>query len=352
MRYWRSLAPERRFGLTLLVMLVGGVLAGEVLLRLVAAETVDARPVGRVLEAVMERDPETNRPRLIAGAAIGDIAINRHGFRGPDTQPAAAEGTQRIALLGASWLFNPHVGNDQTIAAHLAHALAETGGDTCRVEVINAALPSAGLDDMRQRFSRDLAAFAPDLVVAAPINLLLDLRDHVTEPTPAAPTPIFDWVVETSLLARAANRFRTRMTRARAVLSAEAPVAVDLEAAVATFAARLAALREEVSATGAELVLLEAGGRLREDYATQDPEDLARFVRGLTPGLNVGQTMAARAAFNSALAAEGSVVGNVFSGIPANARHFVDGVHMTRHGTALAGAALAKIVAPHVPGCS
>jgi hypothetical protein len=70
----------------------------------------------------------------------------------------------RVALLGDSYTFGEHVPYEKTWAHHLDQAL----GSTC--QVLNFGVGGYGIDQMYLRYTKDVRAWSPDIVILAFIN--------------------------------------------------------------------------------------------------------------------------------------------------------------------------------------
>src|SRR5262245_53330218 len=90
------------------------------------------------------------------GSASSDIHINSLGLRGPDFSGVKE---QRVLLLGDSFTFGSGVGDDDTFAARLDHALGVKG------IAVNGGQPGYGVFQMEGTLRRVGARVRPTVVV-------------------------------------------------------------------------------------------------------------------------------------------------------------------------------------------
>ncbi len=160
---------------TKLGLAVGATLLGLLVAEVVARFALGDRFVfgahtGLPLTQVGRHDPLygwTNRPDLktwIVARRFGydfdyHVQLNSHGMRGPEIERARAGGKFRVLLLGDSVTWGWGVNDDETYASILCR---ELGPD---VEVVNAAVPGWGTDQVSMWLEREGGGWAPDLVV-------------------------------------------------------------------------------------------------------------------------------------------------------------------------------------------
>jgi lysophospholipase L1-like esterase len=106
--------------------------------------------------------------RLAPGSsgAVGGAPVraNSAGYRGPERERAKAPGLFRIALLGDSMTFGWGVRDDETFAARLEEKL-RAARPADRWEVDNFAMIGFNTAQAAEAYLRDVAAYAPDLVL-------------------------------------------------------------------------------------------------------------------------------------------------------------------------------------------
>lgn len=109
------------------------------------------------------------------------VTINAQGLRGTrEHDPAAAEGTTRVLLLGDSCAFGEEVHDEQTVARYLERR-------TFGLEVLNFGVHGYGLGQMVLRLEEEGLRFAPDHVVVlllVPGDLDRDVRAEYVHPKP------------------------------------------------------------------------------------------------------------------------------------------------------------------------
>ena len=108
------------------------------------------------------------RPDHVSLGEQQRIAANRHGLRSPDIPEHAADGTYRIAVLGASTVMGAFAArNELTFPALLEAELNRAGGPR-RYEVINAGIAGLTLAEQAQLFDRLVSRFRPNLTIVYP----------------------------------------------------------------------------------------------------------------------------------------------------------------------------------------
>jgi lysophospholipase L1-like esterase len=118
------------------------------------------------------------RPRAGARVAGADrqVTINRWGFRGRDLAMVKPHGALRVAAIGDSITFGMEAEDDESVwVSRLAERLREPLGPT-PIEAINAAVPGYTLALSAERLLRDVAPFAPDIVIV--LQTATDIAAH------------------------------------------------------------------------------------------------------------------------------------------------------------------------------
>jgi hypothetical protein len=87
------------------------------------------------------------------------VRLNSHGMRGPEIERTPTDGKFRVLLLGDSVTWGWGVDDDETYASILRQKL---GPD---VDVVNAAVPGWGTDQVSMWLEREGEGWAPDLVL-------------------------------------------------------------------------------------------------------------------------------------------------------------------------------------------
>ena len=102
------------------------------------------------------------------------MRVNARGARGPERDRERGEGVVRILLFGASSVFGEFVGDEQTVAARLEHALADAvraaHGEAARVEVWNFGTSAYNLAQMSRLARQRVRELPADLVVVMGSN--------------------------------------------------------------------------------------------------------------------------------------------------------------------------------------
>jgi lysophospholipase L1-like esterase len=199
-----SPASRRIIALAVLTVIVVGLLASELLVRLLlphnGPETFRTFSLGYA-PAVFTRSRLEPVGRLVhvdGGKAWGTkpadapsdhvYHINALGFRGPPFAASKPSGTTRVFVLGGSAVFDQNVSDDSAAPGNSwpnrAESLLRARG--FRVEVINAGIPAHASADAVGRMVTELWLYQPDVVVLySGWNDLKNFRG--AEISPAAP---------------------------------------------------------------------------------------------------------------------------------------------------------------------
>lgn len=96
------------------------------------------------------------------------VAVNSHGYRGPEWPVAKPAGTVRIALIGDSHAFGFGVAFHDTVGEVLARALSARTERRC--EVLNFGIPAHNSRQQLATLEHRALPFGPDLVVVLPCD--------------------------------------------------------------------------------------------------------------------------------------------------------------------------------------
>jgi lysophospholipase L1-like esterase len=119
--------------------------------------------------------PYVLRPGLVTTLVGVPVRLNHLGFRGPELPQKPTPGVPRVLLVGDSIVFGWRVAEDETLAAHLARALATADRAT---EVINAGVPGWDARSEVRWLETVGLGLGPDVVVVG-----TSLNDYDPPPT-------------------------------------------------------------------------------------------------------------------------------------------------------------------------
>ena len=306
------------------------------------------------------------------GAHFEKWSINRSGFRGPEVERIAPDGSIRIAVLGASETFGLFESDGREYPARLRSVLDSISPD--RFEVVNVSMAGLGLPTMAVYFRDFVAPFSPDLVVIYPSP---SFYLEVEPPQPLGPRrqppvgerhfgavsrlgDLLPEVPESRLRAKVRlllRRFVPQQIQSlvrRAQLSHSRRLqdpgwiwdSVPSERMEAFYDDLLGLVRE-IEATGADAVLVTHTNRLRKptmDYSAAD-EHHALALLTMYPRANAEILASVDDAANEIMRriseSEGVSLIQVDGEIPASGQYFADYAHFTDEGADL----MARIIA-------
>lgn len=277
------------------------------------------------------------------------VGTNAYGMRGPERGPEKARGVRRALFLGDSVVFGLALADEATLPVQLEHELAS--GGSARVEVLNAAVCGWSTWQELRYLQAEGERWQPDLVLLGFVLNDVTERYELTrfggatqgpQLAYAAPDGWRAWLGESGVFL-AAHELHLR--RERRALEQRMPprvrpyhVILDSDAEPVQAAWRqvlpeLDALREWCRARAIPLVLVVIPYALQLDDPQQDAPQwiLDGFARRRELA-----TLDLLPVFAATAAAEGG-----------RAALFLDGVHLTERGSALAAREIARFLREH-----
>jgi hypothetical protein len=325
-------------GLVIIGVFWGGLLAGELALRLMTqAKFGLATTAERSSRFYVEAD--TGLRRIRPNGQMGKIRINNLGFRGPDVTLAKAPDTLRIAFLGASTTFDSEIPRDDGVwTVQTAAALQRAAGESCRVEPVNAGQPAYSLRQVATLYRHHVAPLKPDLVVFMPGDMNHRLDDVAeAQGLPTDPPPP-SWLAGRSALMALIEKNYTTIQLQRSALSRAGKVKVVPSDVAAPFEPALRDFARDLRAAGTPLALVTGPSRIRAGQSDEEKVKAAVSAVFYMPYIAIDDMIAVRAAFNDVTRRvareEGAMLVAAEDAIPADGRHFVDSQHFTEAGAA------------------
>nr|WP_229499325.1 AMP-binding protein [Pseudoduganella ginsengisoli] len=254
------------------------------------------------------------------------FVINSQGLRSPEIPAGLAPDELRIAVIGASAVAGEYaVTNDETFPALLQEQLRQQQPRRT-VNVVNAGIEGAGVNDLVMLAERVVAPLHPTAAVIYPgmndLSLICKTpvtRKHEGLPAPEAP----DWIMTSVLIAKNAMMLRERPARVAAFNLQErfpSDYSANLERAVATLRAKGIPPMLMTVARGF------AGGN----------SELARSALYYAPCLDEQRLVELSNMFNDAIRSTGQrldvPVLDLASVMQGGSRYFVDSSHFTQEG--------------------
>lgn len=341
--------PTRRWeiltGLVILGLFWGGLLAGELALRLFTeARFGIATTVERSAKFYIE--PETGLRRIRPNVQMGRIRVNNMGFRGPDIAAAKPMGTLRMAFLGASTTFSAEVPDGRTWPELTGRALQRAAGDSCRIEVINAGQPGYTMQRVRTLWTQHVAPLRPDLVLMMPGDVDANLEKVAEAQGIATTVRRPSWLARHSALMALLEKNFVTIRLQRNALSRDGKISLDPAQAAAPFELALRDFVRTIAGSGATVALITPPSRLRASQSDEEKVEAGVTAVYFMPYVALDDLIAARDAYNAATRDVARQEGTILVGdedrIPADERHFVDSAHLTAAGSAVQAARVAE----------
>jgi len=348
MRGWSERRLEVTFGAGLLVLVVAGFAAGEGAARVYDALRGPAwLTVWNALLYEKTAADGTVVTRIRPNVTVGDIRINRHGFRGPDIPIDKPRDTIRLSFVGDSVLFNADFEQEYMIATRTAAILAERA-PACRFDHFTAAIPASSIDELAQFVASEAQTFDPDVYVLLTGSSSNALERHAeTDAAQVYVRDSFFWESHSSLWAKLARAFhlthQERMSRRRppATDAQLAEIAVTLEASAARMAAAVGTVptlaigyRRQLRNDQPLEMQMNFTRRIRTETANLGPADIARLTDHIVQSMK-------RAADR-----HGWTFIDPIAGIDPIDENFFDSSHFSRQGIDILSGDIAEALIP------
>ncbi len=322
--------------------------------------TWGAPPWGHYSHALLLTIDELG-PHCRFGARFERWRVNSHGFRGPETTMQKPEKVTRIIVIGASETFGLYESPEKEFPAQLGQMLelAEPG----RYEVLNAGC--AGMTQPRfiHYYRVWLTKFKPDIVIyyPTPASYLWTIpptTDLVTRKGPPARLPEtirLKRKTKTALLGflpvalkrhgrelRARRRHRKHLRKVGWVWEETPPERIAL------FEEHLTALVEEITGSGARMILGTHAHRFPEkrDAWTATDETLMAAWRRHHPATTERILLEMEDGTNEAVRRLGGRLGvpviDLAADVPRKGTHFADFSHFTDRGAEIVARKIAQ----------
>jgi len=280
-------------------------------------------------------DTQTGVRRLAANTTFrGDehvVRTNALGLRGPDIAPEPADNDLRIAVTGASSIYGAEAArNADTIPTRLQRALQERL-EGREVEVINAGVPGARIDDIRRLLTQVVLPLRPDIVIFYPgfqqISAACGRREGPSrQSAPWVSLP--DWSLVYDLTVK-----NTRFLREKPGIK---PVQPPPEYDPSNYRQTLKRLAEEVELAGAELFLATGARGYRQGLDAAENRALARNTLNFADCLTPNSLIAATRLFNNVIREVATKqtlqLIDLSARIPGGWSYFADGNHFNDAG--------------------
>lgn len=288
----------------------------------------------------LTEDPETGLTIPTPGTEVGPIAINSHGFRGPEIEMPKPDGRLRLAFLGGSTTFCAEASSVEAtwpalVAAELAAAHPEVS-----VDWINAGAAGYNTEQSLINLQLRVAPFEPDVlfVYHATNDLTHDSRILAAEEglydlDNAESSGLGDVLLTWHLIEK-----NLRFEKRKGATAART-LEFDPRELSAPFRARLTALLEACREVAAVVVVPTFSHRARRDQSPEEAREACGSSLYYMPFMSIEGLLEGFEEYNRVIRdvarEEGVVLVEGEHSIPGDARHFKDSVHFVDAGCRL-----------------
>ncbi|WP_306118253.1 MULTISPECIES: hypothetical protein [unclassified Roseitalea] len=350
-RSWRERQVEVAFGAGLMLVVVLGFAAGEMLARVHHANAIAGRDFDWMSVMVqMEREDPAGPMRFPRGSNVDGLRFNALGLRGPDVPRPKPDDTVRLAFVGDSKLVNGEFAEQEMIAARTA-ALLQAGHRTCRFDHVTVAGPAYTIEDLAYLIDTEVGALEADIYIVLVGATRDALTVHARDARDGGYMAQYPFLGHYSVLWDKLSRaFHLRRQARFAAQRGPLPklegdrIATALDAPLA---------RLDAAMGDAPVLAVGYRGRMR---AGQSDAELARSTRQIrmeTRKLGARDFVALNAAIvnaqRRAAARHGWAFADPIMTIAGTEENFIDSAHFSRKGIALFSRELAGLLAPMLP---
>ncbi len=318
---------------------------------------------GRSLSYALDRFPSTRLIPQDVETSGGGVYVNHRGLRGDEILEVRPSKLARVLVLGGSQVFDL-VGN---WPEKLETAL-EDRALPIDVDVLNAGVPGHSTNESVEKLVSDLWTLGPDVIVLCQTwnDTKYLHRVSYSQPVrglpPEAPEPWFpDWRIHPSgidrLLTSSALYRNFRWAWARSLYPEEGLASLratgrdeeSIAMGLSQFRLNLSVIAAAAESIGAKLVLCKQARLLTAD-GSGDSQTMARDYgsrnTGLTPDALVRAFDACDHVIEEVAAKSNAVVVDMDSEMTGHGDYFVDGIHFSEAGAAMAAKLAASAIAP------
>lgn len=285
---------------------------------------------------------EDSRLRIpVPNGEFGPIRINSMGYRSPEIAMPKADGTLRIAFLGASTTYCAEVSSNEAawpslVIDDLRAVMPETN-----IDFVNAGVPGYSVSTSLRNLQHRVAKLQPDVIViyhaindmsANSFNLAknLGITSERTERTMAWPSKfsLLWYLVEKNLMVIASQR-ASQDTDEKLIFD---PIELS-----APFVTDLTDLVQGSKQVAESVVLVTFSARIRHSQTESERTESAVTSLYYSPYMTTDGLIKAFDAYNESIrsvaAEEGVLLIEAAASIPGDSAHFHDSVHFTDAGS-------------------
>lgn len=335
-------------GIVILMVIWGGLLAGEMGLRVIQRSKFGIATTVERSEQFYT-DPATKLRLMHPNQMLGRIRINNLGFRGPDVPVEKPPRTLRIAFLGSSTTYDAYADEQRNWPARVVAMLKNRFGTSCEVDFVNAGMPGFGTRQTRLLYQAKIRPLSSDVVIFMPGDInqnLAKLAENRGLETFAEPS---DWLTRNSVLYALVSKNVRVLKLQRSAFVKRGKLDFDLNDALAPFEDQVAQLTNEVQEDGALLNLVTVSSQVRAGQTNERKVKAAITALYYMPYILIDDLIRTRDAYNAHLQRFGEkrnlVVIGKENAIPADSVHFYDSLHFLPPGSELNAARIVDALA-------
>ena len=329
---------ELATGFLIIGIMVGGWGVGEALLRLLQrGQFGTAADVER--SAQFYHDQQTSLRLPVPNSTEGKIHINSLGFRSPEIPVPKPPGTVRLAFLGSSTTYGPHVDNASTWP-HLVTQAIQAAYPTCRVDYINAGVPGFSSPRILTYYRAYVSKLEPDIVILLPTDTSVALsnlarRKHVHTGLPVQPS----WLAQHSELWAKLEKDVQVIKLQRAAFFPQGKLTFTYEELAAELRPVLEAIAAQVTQDQHLLAVATVGEQLRAGQDRKEQRRAASTALYLMPFMSIPGLLKAGQYYNEVIAgvarASNAILIEGHEQIPGTPVYYADGSHFKPAGSRL-----------------
>jgi lysophospholipase L1-like esterase len=277
----------------------------------------------------------------LAGERTGTIAINSHGFRGPEFSVPKPPGMIRLAFLGASTTFCAEVSSNEAAWPHLVWQALEDRFPGAQLDYVNGAFPGYTVDSSTKNLRHRIRPLEPDVIVLYEgVNDLSRETRRLAEQQGILRGNVDDdnflgrWWLTWSLV----EKNLRLLARQRNATQEDAPhIRFDPREISSGFRTRLTALVRDAQQVAPLVAVATFSQKVRAGQSPEQQVHNSATHLYYMPFLAVNDIVRTFAEYNRVIrevAAEtGALLIENENDIPADDEHFRDSVHFTDEGS-------------------
>ena len=323
-------------GLIVLALLFGGLLGGEVFLRLEERARFGEDQAVVEKSSLFIRDEHTGLRRANPGIESGKIRISRQGFRGPDLVEEHTSKRVTIAFLGHSTTFDAYAGETENWP-YLVTQLLQQQLQGCTVDFINGAVPGFGPRHMLEYFHAYVEQYAPDITFVLTGSYNADLDDQAQQQGYHVFQSEQEWLDQYSLLLRKIRKNAEIIQIMRSAFNETNKLQPDWRQLENASKQWLEKMATQLKDAGTAVVFITIASRIRQDLPETEQLAAARSQLYYIPYVTIPTLIKVRELYNETIIATAQKFDTLLvadaDSIPPTNDYFIDSSHFTAKGS-------------------